>query len=825
MVKLFRKTFLLLGLFTSPYFVNAQSVTNTYNAGDISTTDGGYDGSCNGPTNPLTVTLPAGGPYYITSVETSYDITAPVAGDCYMSEQRSKIYCQNTATDEGGFVLGVGGTPGTYSYSRNGLTFANGGPYAGGTDFIFEMQAYRTWAGTPGCSTDMQKIDDGTWTVIVNYSIIPPPVIPYPGNVSSNMQLWLKANGNAYSDMGTTAIIDGQSMEQWGDHSANSNNAIQTTANREPGYNDNATDNINYNPSIDFLNTTAGQEDYFELNNATTLPTGNTDRVYYFVGTPYVTPGVSDMFFHGDWTPPNEGEFIGFTLDQANNFDSHFGACRMGSTYINNKPTIYSSYFPVGSTVTTDIEKRINGLEMNPSIVGGGTQTLNTLSVSAYIGGGENSGAGTPNKFWNGKIAEIIVYDADHTSADKNKVDSYLAVKYGITLDNTGGGTIGDYVASNGATTIWDASVTPDYHNDVIGIGRDENSELIQKQSHTIDDTTRIYIDALQATNNLNTGIFSNDIGYVLMGHNQDAMYSTATSITEMPARCGLNSRMEREWKVTKSNFDQVFHIDFKLSPFADVASVDVSHLRLLIDDDGDFANGGTNCYANGDGTGIVITYNNPIITVSNLSNTHILNNSTRYITIGSISSATLLPIDLLEFEAQPINNRFVKLNWETASEINNDYFEIYRSIDGDNWQYVTTLPGAGNSSQQLYYEITDNHPHQGISYYRLKQVDFDGNYSYSEIRKVNLTNINDFTIYPNPANSQVILTGMTTEVENIKIVNVLGQDVTKDVEIEVVDNFKLQVNLVNLSQGLYFFKVKCFNESLRISRVVIKRN
>jgi len=644
-----------------------------------------------------------------------------------------------------------------------------------------------------------------------------------PGNVTSNMQLWLKANGNTYSDLGVTVVTNGQTMGQWGDHSVNTNHATQTVTNREPLYNDNAIDNVNYNPSIDFSNTNGGQEDFLELNNATTLPTGNSDRVYYFVCIPNSTAADASLFFHGDWTPPNTGEFIGFTLDQANNFDSHFGACRVGSTFINNKPSIYSSYFPVGSTVTMDIENRINGIEMTEVLIGGGSQPLNTLTLNAFIGGG-NSLAGMPNKFWNGKITELIVYDDDHSSADKNKVDSYLAIKYGVTLE-TGGGIIGDYVASNGSTTIWDASVAPEYHNDVIGIGRDDNSELIQKQSNTIDDTTRLYIDALQATNNLNSGVFTTNIGYIVMGHNQDLMYATQNSITEMPASCGLNSRMEREWKITKSNFDQVFHADFKLCPFADVASVDVSHLRLLVDDDGDFSNGGTNCYENGDGTGIVITYSNPIITVPNLSSTHIINNSTRYISIGSISPATLLPIDLLKFEAQSINNRFVKLNWETASEINNDYFEIFRSIDGEIWEYVSTLPGAGNSSQQLYYEKNDNHPHQGISYYKLKQVDFDGNYSYSEVRKVNLTNSNDFTIYPNPANSQVVITGMTTDLEYLRIVNSLGQDVTTDADIKVIDNFELHVNLINLPQGLYFFKVKCFNESLKISRVVVKRN
>ena len=100
-----------------------------------------------------------------------------------------------------------------------------------------------------------------------------------------------------------------------------------------------------------------------------------------------------------------------------------------------------------------------------------------------------------------------------------NKIHSYLAVKYGITLENTGGGTQGDYLATTG-TTIWDASVNSSYHNDVIGIGRDDNQALLQKQSHSFYDIERLYIDFLQPTNVSNSGIINSDTSYVMMGNN-----------------------------------------------------------------------------------------------------------------------------------------------------------------------------------------------------------------------------------------------------------------------------------------------------------------
>ncbi len=150
---------------------NAQSVTATYSAGDINTNDLSYSTTCNGPTTPLVVTLPAG-TWQVDSVNTAYDITAQ--SGAWMSEQRSQLGCSETATNEGTYATGTGNTGGTINYARTGLTFANG-LHTG--NVTFEMQAYRTWAGTAGCN-NVQFIPDGTWTVEVFYST--PPTCPQP---------------------------------------------------------------------------------------------------------------------------------------------------------------------------------------------------------------------------------------------------------------------------------------------------------------------------------------------------------------------------------------------------------------------------------------------------------------------------------------------------------------------------------------------------------------------------------------------------------------------------------------------------------------------
>jgi hypothetical protein len=91
------------------------------------------------------------------------------------------------------------------------------------------------------------------------------------------------------------------------------------------------------------------------------------------------------------------------------------------------------------------------------------------------------------------------------------------------------------------------------------------------------------------------------------------------------------------------------------------------------------------------------------------------------------------LPIELISFTSVCENN-VVDLNWSTASETNNDFFTVERSKDDQTWESIATISGAGNSNATLLYSAKDLQPIAGLSYYRLKQTDFNGAYSYSQI-------------------------------------------------------------------------------------------
>ena len=173
--------------------------------------------------------------------------------------------------------------------------------------------------------------------------------------------------------------------------------------------------------------------------------------------------------------------------------------------------------------------------------------------------------------------------------------------------------------------------------------------------------------------------------------------------------------------------------------------------------------------------------------------------------TLTSITSP--LPIKLLYFDAQPEDDK-VKLSWSTASEINNDYFTIEKSIDGSQFFPIGNVSGSGNSTIKLQYYFDDTKPFFGISYYRLKQTDFDGAFTYSRAVPVNFKKeMGNFAIFPNPANDNAYLISETSIKAEIFIRNTEGKIILH----YLVDKYKqiqpLQIS--ELKQGLYFVEVK----------------
>jgi hypothetical protein len=173
--------------------------------------------------------------------------------------------------------------------------------------------------------------------------------------------------------------------------------------------------------------------------------------------------------------------------------------------------------------------------------------------------------------------------------------------------------------------------------------------------------------------------------------------------------------------------------------------------------------------------------------------------------------SGVPLPIDLLNFNAV-IQDENVLTTWTTATEINNDYFIIERSADGINFETVGTKRGAGNSSVTLYYSMLDAKPMKGLSYYRLRQVDFDGTDTKSSLVAVNFVDDNTLVVFPNPAQTNINLAfkaGADGKVE-LEIIDMLGKTRLSDLlEVKKGLNEIKEYPLGDLPRGAYLMRVK----------------
>ena len=169
------------------------------------------------------------------------------------------------------------------------------------------------------------------------------------------------------------------------------------------------------------------------------------------------------------------------------------------------------------------------------------------------------------------------------------------------------------------------------------------------------------------------------------------------------------------------------------------------------------------------------------------------------------------LPIELTTFTAVPVNNNTVLTSWATATEVNSDYFTVERSKSvNDGWEYVGTVDAAGNSSASLDYSLNDESPYAGVSYYRLKQTDFNGDFQYYGPVAVNLEGISIIALYPNPAIDHIDYSVVSSLESNIAItlVDVLGRKVISETNNLQVGENKLRLDVSNYPVGMYMIQL-----------------
>lgn len=408
---------------------------------------------------------------------------------------------------------------------------------------------------------------------IQGYGIV--PLTEAPGGVTTDLELWLKANDGA-------GVSNGQAINTWYDQ-AKTNHASVPTTGQEPTYWDHPDYNVNFNPVIDFDNDyNNAPEDYSYSDTSRNVLAGTagyfSDDIYLVlipdVNVNSTTPSM-DIFCADSNTSQQatDGTGIGFGrysirfADEVISF-AH-GTTPSGSTPINDRgygvaqSSTSATYNNVGiinarhnnNATPTDYELLYNNNNIANTEVG--VPQFATVSNANYWLGRSEGYKGSLD----GRIVEVITYSSrNNESPQRNRIESYLAIKYGITLGTNG--VSQDYVASDG-TIIWDVSANSGYNYDIAGIGRDDDSDLYQKQSKSVNNSSIVSFSLTntELTNNLNTQTFATSNEFLVWGNNGLDTNTSSTSIVvnlEPATVTTVTDVMNRIWKIVETTGDDV---------------------------------------------------------------------------------------------------------------------------------------------------------------------------------------------------------------------------------------------------------------------------
>ena len=388
-----------------------------------------------------------------------------------------------------------------------------------------------------------------------------------PGGVSTNLSLWLKA------DAGTDITTDGTGVTTW-TNSATGGQISTAASGLRPLYRISSS-NYNFNPLLDF----DGVDDYFTTTS--NFGVTGTSSFSSFAVSRRATDNTIDALYGGSASAANS---LGFFIHS-----NDLGI--LEAQTIGTKTGTNATALAGVGTIKGFVRSASNTWQMYHNgaadgIAGGITAFGGTLTTSNLnIGVGE--GIQAP---FDGDIAEIIIHSGTLTATEVSKINSYLAIKYGITLDQT---TPVNYQSSVG-TVIWDASTNSTYKNNITGIGRDDASGLSQKQSKSVNTATALVTigngNTIAASNATNTNTFSADNSFLLFGDDAGAL---AFQTTEAPIG---RSRLTREWKVQETGTvgSVKIQVPDNSSALATKLPTQGVAVYLLVDADGNFSSGAT---------------------------------------------------------------------------------------------------------------------------------------------------------------------------------------------------------------------------------------
>ena len=567
---------------------------------------------------------------------------------------------------------------------------------------------------------------------------------------TSNLDIWL-SDTMKYTDAGVTLAGNGDAVQQWNDVSGNGNHAIQTISSLQA---------INNTNALNSFSTTEFSNDRYTISYSIN-PSTNSDITIIAVvdhntalNSPY-----SKVFGHDDGDYDRAVGFDDRCSGQSFNYTNgnNINGISCFATPSANTPFVFSANYTANT---------FTGWYNGDKLVNSSTVQNGDGLTELYLGSIDN----VYYEYWDGLIAEFILYSRSLNDLEQIIIQNHLAAKYGTTLSSN------DKYAGDDASK-------GDYDYNVIGIGTESSG------SHTESN------DGVGLTITAVSGFGNGD--YLFAGNWSKDNYSNNTDVGG-PA--SLDARWNRIWYFDVTDAGTAYTIDISFD-FSDAGISQspgtATNYKLL------WRSGQSGNWADA-ASSITPTVSGDKVTFSGVS----LTNGEGYYTLGTYDYVgSTLPIEWLSFAVEKQDGG-VSLKWQTAAEINNNFFTIEHSTDKNHWVKLAEIKSQVSSSTFHSYSYLDESPTQGTSYYRIKQTDFDGKQSYSAIRAIDYMPVsNKITVFPNPANSRIIIKGPEKELLHFIIYDALGRNVTNEIEQKSKSKNQRIVDLSNLQNGLYFIK------------------
>lgn len=357
---------------------------------------------------------------------------------------------------------------------------------------------------------------------------------------------WFEADDNILASLADgTLMTTSNNGDVWYDLSVNTNNITRSTSATAPLYYKTNNSFIrNYNPSINFQDSWVVTSNY--LNG---FAFGKQGKSVTGVASINNTAGQENLTGYGRDDLAQDFFRIIKTGGQFLSMEGTSNALTAGTAFYTSstpKTNILQGIYRNGNIITSNNTAIYadNALNVQGTRVAWNT----TMNDNGQMGVGNSPDSSFTNG-WNGNVNEIMYYPWDLTAIERQKINSYLGIKWGVTLDQT---TATDYLDSNGSV-IWNAASGGIYKNDITGIGRDDCGALYQKQSTSTDGDDIVSLGlgstGLVATNQDNTNTFSADKKFLLFAHN--GVVITNKTQTNLPGSLSsCYSRLQREWQV-----------------------------------------------------------------------------------------------------------------------------------------------------------------------------------------------------------------------------------------------------------------------------------